>query len=256
MNELDSTKRFSNRVENYLKYRPHYPKKLLNFLKEQLQFTPSAILADIGSGTGLLTELFLENGNSVFGVEPNLEMRTAAEKLLQDYSNFNSIAATAEDTTLENQSVDFIVAGQAFHWFNWPLAKKEFFRILKPAGWVLLIWNDRDIESSSLVKEYDQMLHQFGTDYEKVNHRYVDKTVLDSFFGKDGFQIQSFDNFQIFDFEGFKGRLLSSSYAPLEGHPSYEKMLNALKSIFEKYQENQKIKFEYQTKLYYGPLPE
>ncbi|MEK7487009.1 MAG: class I SAM-dependent methyltransferase [Planctomycetota bacterium] len=250
---LDPTRRFSNRVENYLQYRPRYPQEILPFLAKEIHFSPEALVADIGSGTGFLTELLLQYGNSVFAVEPNLEMRSAAEKLLQEDPHFHSINGSAESTTLADHKIDFIFAAQAFHWFDWTHAKKEFQRILKPNGWVVLIWNDRNQQQSPLMQAYDQLLYRYGVDYEKVQQRYADKKVLESFFEPSGFRYTSFPYFQTFDYQGFQGRLLSSSYAPLEG-PNYEKMIQGLHSIFEQFQVNQQIRFDYQTQVYYGSI--
>src|SRR4026208_981769 len=139
----DPTKRFSKRVENYIQYRPKYPPAVFDFLRNELNLAPSSIIADVGSGTGISSEMFLRNGNTVFGIEPNSEMREAGERNLSQFASFKSIYGTAEATTLEDHSVDFVIAGQAFHWFDRARSRAEFFRILKKNGWVVLIWNDR-----------------------------------------------------------------------------------------------------------------
>src|SRR5215469_16795520 len=143
MTFADAKQRFSNRVTDYARYRPSYPPELLDLLRMECGLQHEQNIADIGSGTGLLTKLFLENGNRVFGVEPNGEMRSAGEEVLRGYPNFTSIDGSAEATTLADSSVDFISAGQAFHWFDVELARGEFRRILKPGGWVVIVWQDR-----------------------------------------------------------------------------------------------------------------
>ena len=250
---IDSTKRFSRRVDNYIRYRPGYPPDVLNLLKEQCGLTAAFIVADIGSGTGILTELFLRNGNPVVGVEPNREMREAAERLLDNYPNFTSISGTAEATTLSERSVDFITASQAFHWFDREQSRREFVRILKPGGWVVLIWNDREL-TSQFARDYEHLLRSYGTDYKDVNHKGVNARVLVPFFGSNSFELACFPNRQIFDWEGLKGRLLSSSYAPEPGHPQHAPMLEALNTLFSRYQTNGKVTFEYNTVVYYGRL--
>jgi ubiquinone/menaquinone biosynthesis C-methylase UbiE len=247
------TQRFSSRVENYVKYRPRYPQAVINHLRETCQLTPESIVADIGSGTGFLTKLFLQNENCVYGVEPNQPMREAGERFLKDYPHFTSVAGTAEETTLPNASVDFIVAGQAFHWFDRETTKTEFKRILKPQGWVVLIWNDRRTNSTPFLVAYEQLLETYGTDYGRVNHKQIDKTILDSFFDSDCQQV-SFYNAQNFDFEGLKGRLLSSSYTPEAEDLRYEAMLSKLRKIFNMHQIDEKVVFEYDTQVYYGRL--
>ena len=249
----DATKRFSNRVENYVKYRPHYPKEIIAYLKEHINLLPECVIADIGSGTGISTELFLQNGNKVYGIEPNKEMREAAEKYLEQYKYFISVAGTAEDTLLESNSMDIIVCGQAFHWFDVEKAKVEFKRILKENGYVILIWNSRKIDTSDFLIAYEKLLLQFGTDYEKVVHKTLesgDDKTIEWFFAPNKSYVHSFKNMQIFDFEGVKGRLLSSSYAPIDN----EEMLVELKNIFDKHNQNGSVAFEYETKIYWGKL--
>lgn len=251
---LNSTQRFSNRVENYIKYRPHYPPAILDLLRRECQLTPTSVIADIGSGTGILTELLLHGGGTVVGVEPNKEMREAAEKLLSNYPTFRSVTGTAEATTLPDHSIDVITAGQAFHWFDRTKTRAEFLRILKPRGWVVLIWNDRNVTDRPFFQAYENLLVTYGTDYEAVGHQHTYIETIGSFFGATGFQQAHFPNEQIFDLEGLKGRLLSSSYAPVPGHPKHVPMLDALAGIFSEYEAGGKVAFEYDTTVYYGQL--
>jgi SAM-dependent methyltransferase len=250
----DPTKRFSSRVGNYIKYRPGYPVQIVDFLKHECALTAATLITDVGSGTGKLAELFLANGNQVLGVEPNQAMREAGERLLAPFPKFKSLAATAEATTLPDHSVDMVTAGQAFHWFDKTAARHEFQRILKPGGFVVLIWNDRKTEGSPFLQAYEELLMTFGTDYQDVNHRHVDAKILDSFFGSGGFKQHSISNEQHFDFEGLKGRLLSSSYAPEAGHPRHQPMLERLQTVFQAHQQNGKVAMEYDTLIFYGKL--
>ena len=251
---LDPTQRFSSRVENYVKYRPSYPAAILDLLATECGLTPDSIIADIGSGTGILTELFLKNGHRVYGIEPNREMREAGEHFLKDYARFISLAAAAEATTLADHSIDFVTAGQAFHWFDRDRARAEFKRVLRPHGWVTLIWNERRTTSTPFQQEYEQLLRTYATDYAVVDHKQVDEDVLQSFYGSADFRLTTLANQQIFDFEGLKGRLLSSSYAPEAGHPNHLPMFEELRRIFETHQINDRVSFEYDTQVYYGRL--
>lgn len=251
---LNPTQRFSTRVGNYVRYRPSYPAAIVAFLVDVCGLTPSSVVADIGSGTGLLAELFLKNGNPLFGVEPNAEMRAAGERLLQAYSNFTSIDGKAEATGLAPQSADIITAGQAFHWFDRQRSRTEFARILRPEGWVVLIWNERRVSSTPFLQAYEQVLRNYSSEYETLNHREVDHVGLAEFFGPSGFKRHSFENQQLFDFEGVQGRLLSSSYTPESSDPRYEPMLEALRTAFETYQVEGNIVFEYDTHVYCGRL--
>jgi SAM-dependent methyltransferase len=253
---LDPTQRFSSRVDNYIKYRPHYPRAVLNLFRRECGLAPTAVVADIGSGTGILTELLLQNGNRVFAVEPNREMREAAERLLKSHPLFHSVSGTAEATTLKPESVDLITAGQSFHWFDQDKTRTEFCRILKPGGCVALVWNDRDAISQPFSRAYEQLVQAFGTDYAAATHRQIDANVIGSFFGANGFKSATFPNEQAVDEEGLKGRLMSSSYAPEPGHPKHEPMLKALRELFEKYQTGGTVAFDYHTIVYYGRLVE
>jgi SAM-dependent methyltransferase len=246
--------RFSSRVENYIRYRPGYPSGVMEMLTSECGLTDKSSVADIGSGTGILSELFLKNANRVFGVEPNRVMREAGERLLKNYANFTSVDGTAEATTLPDRSVDLITAGQAFHWFDRERARPEFARILKPDGWVVIIWNDRQTETSAFLREYEQLLQKCGTDYAAVDHRNVDAAALAAFFAPRPFTFREFANQQVLDFDGVQGRLLSSSYAPEPGQPNHQPMLNALRVIFNKYQTNGRVNFAYATQMYFGHI--
>lgn len=251
---IDSKERFSNRVENYVRYRPGYPKQVLETLREECGLAPDSMVADIGSGTGILTKLFLENGNEVCGVEPNTRMREAGEEYLKSFPRFRSVNGTAESTTLASRSVDFVVAGQAFHWFDAQKARAEFARILKPDGWVAIIWNNREKDASPFLRDYESLLRAYGTDYEQVAQKYPENDPLERFFGEGASRARSFANRQQFDFDGLRGRLLSSSYAPAEGHPNHEAMLAELRRIFEQHARDERVVFEYTTKLYFGHI--
>jgi SAM-dependent methyltransferase len=250
----DSTRRFSSRVDNYVKYRPPYPPEVVALLAAKCGLTPNTLVADIGAGTGLLAELFLKGGYRVFGVEPNREMREAGERLLADYPQYTGIDGTAEATTLGDHSADIITAGQAFHWFDRTKARAEFARILRPGGWVALVWNERRVDSTLFLQAYEQLLRSYSSEYETLNHRQIDQATIAAFFEPGTFALQSFVNTQIFDFEGVKGRLLSSSYTPEPGQPTYQPMLDELAAIFQQYQVDDAVAFEYDTKVYYGQL--
>jgi SAM-dependent methyltransferase len=251
--EKDPLKRFSIRVENYIKYRPRYPKEVLDLMRDQLHLNSSSVIADVGSGTGLSADPFLLNGNKVFGVEPNPEMRAAAERLLAQYRKFMSIDGKAERTNLADKSVDFVLAGQAFHWFERELCRIEFKRILREPGWVILLWNERR-QDTSFSNAYESLLKMYAIDYEEVDHRLVTTEVLTDFFQGSELHFKMFDNEQIFDFEGLTGRVLSCSYMPTAEHPTFSKMMNALRELFDRFQESGKVVMGYNTLMYWGRL--
>jgi len=248
---MDPVKRFSKRVETYSKYRPGYPPAVVDFLTAQCGLSPDSVIADVGSGTGILSELFLKNGNQVFGVEPNREMREAGERILADYSSFKSVEGSAESTSLSDKSVDFITAAQAFHWFDHERTRTEFARILKPYGWIILLWNERRTDSTPFLRDYEELLLAYGTDYKEVRHENVYESIA-AFFAPQTINLQSFENKQVFDYDGLKGRLVSSSYVPAPGQPHFAEMLDALQILFELHQEDGHVVVEYDTRVYYG----
>jgi SAM-dependent methyltransferase len=254
MPDTNPTARFGNRVADYVATRPGYPPGVLDIIRAEAGLTHSSVIADIGSGTGLLTEMFLRNGNTVFGVEPNAEMRAAGEQLLAGYPNFHSVVGTAEATTLPDASNDLIVAGQAFHWFDPPRARIEFRRILRLNAYVALMWNTRRLDTSPFLRAYEALLEQFGTDYREVVHTNVDHAKLSAFFGSGGFKSFKVDNEQLFDREGLRGRLQSSSYTPTPGHPNFEPMMSELNRLFDSLNDCGWVRFEYDTELYVGRL--
>jgi len=246
----DTISRFSNRVANYVKYRPGYPPQVIDLFKSEISLTPASVIADIGSGTGLSTRPFLENGNQVYGVEPNPVMRQAAEDYLKDFPNFISHDGTAENTNLSDGSVDFVIAAQAFHWFDPDKTRSEFQRILKPGGYIALIWNERQLDTTEFLKQYEALLLKYATDYDKVRHENIDQQRLGAFFGAD-YRRSTFPNEQEFDFQGLRGRLLSASYMPAEDDPRFSSLENELKELFAKHSENDRIKLLYDTNIYF-----
>jgi SAM-dependent methyltransferase len=252
--ETDSKERFSNRVGDYVRYRPGYPREILDVLREECGLTAGSVVVDVGSGTGLLAQLFLENGNVVYGVEPNAAMRDAGEQFLKEYPHFSSVAGSAEATTLPDACGDFVVAGQAFHWFEAKAARAEFRRVLNPRGWVAVVWNERVSDRTEFQREYEQLLRTYSTEYEKVAARYPRDERMNEFFGHGACGMKSFANAQTFDFDGLRGRLLSSSYAPPKGHLKHERMLAALGRLFNAHAEDGRVRFEYETHLHYGRL--
>lgn len=247
----NTVERFSNRVENYVKYRPGYPPEILELFRIEMNLQKTSRVADVGSGTGISAKLFLENGNPVFGVEPNVLMREAAENFLKDFPNFKSVDGTAENTNLPDKSVDFVIAAQAFHWFDKEKTRAEFKRILRPNGFVVLIWNERQLDTNKFLREYENLLIKFGTDYEKVRHDNISEKSLSDFFQAD-FRQKTYLNIQTLDFEGLKGRMLSASYMPAENDSNFEPMIVELRGLFDKYAENGKIQVLYNTNVYYS----
>jgi SAM-dependent methyltransferase len=254
MTFTDSKQRFSNRVADYVHYRPGYPSAIRDVLRTECGLRPGHVIADIGSGTGFLSELFLKNGNRVFGVEPNEAMRQAGEEYLASYDGFASINGSAESTTLDDASVDFVSSGQAFHWFDQNAARAEFIRILKPTGWVVVVWNERLTDTTPFLLGYEALLRTFGTDYARVKESYPSEQHMHDFFGAIPYNSRTLPNFQEFDFEGVAGRLRSSSFIPAADNPNFAPMMEELQRIFTAYNQDNRVRLEYSTHVYFGHL--
>lgn len=248
-----STERFSDRVENYVRYRPTYPLEVVDTLRRHCRLEGEQVVADIGSGTGLLSALLLEGGFRVLAVEPNKEMRLAAERKLGGNPRFNSVTGTAERSGLADESIDLITAAQAFHWFREDETRKEFRRVLKADGWVALVWNQRKTGTPFLTA-YESVLHQHAPDYARSRHMNTGEDVIGRFFGRGGFELFSFENRQHFDLDGLKGRLQSSSYAPTPDQPQYAALTSSLEAAFDAHAVDGQIAFEYDTRLYVARL--
>ncbi|HLK70025.1 MAG TPA: class I SAM-dependent methyltransferase [Bryobacteraceae bacterium] len=251
--DVNPTGRFSSRVADYIRYRPSYPDGVIPMLERECGLRPGARIADIGSGTGLLAQLFLRFGCEVWGVEPNAEMRHAGERLLAGEGKFHSVEGRAEQTGLPAAGIDLVAAGQAFHWFDAAAARAEFRRILRPPGWVVLVWNERLVEGRFL-EEYEALLNRYSTEYAQVDHRRMDAGVMDEFFGPGQWKLEAMPNAQYFDLDGLLGRLDSSSYAPAPGTDSHAQITAALGELFARSQQNGVVPFLYETKIYVGNI--
>jgi SAM-dependent methyltransferase len=248
------TQRFSNRVENYVKFRPGYPDEAISFLVKEAKLSIHSVIADVGSGTGIFTRLLLDQGFTAYAVEPNDAMRESAGKQLHTYPNFHSVNGTAELTTLSNHSIDLVVCAQAFHWFDQQKTKIEFKRILKPNGLVALIWNNRQIDIDEFAIAYELLLQQQGSDYKEVNHRNITDVDFSNFFKNGKYQLAKYTNVQVFDEDGLVGRAFSSSYIPPKDTEAGAVFLEALKQLFAQYQVEGTVNFQYQTEVYWGKV--
>ncbi|MGD1905129.1 MAG: class I SAM-dependent methyltransferase [Leptolyngbyaceae cyanobacterium] len=244
----DPTQRFSSRVADYVKYRPTYPPQLLNALQERL--SSAATVADIGSGTGIFTRLLLDKGFTVFAVEPNDAMGHQAEADLSTYPHFRSVAGRAEATTLPNHSVDCITCAQAFHWFATPAAVSEFQRILRPGGFVALIWNQRRIQGSSFTEGYEALLREYAIDYPKVRHENITGDRIRQLFSGFDLSTTTYDNHQDLGWQGLKGRLESCSYCPPIDHPHYQPLFAKLQSLFADQARSGQVRMVYDVLVY------
>ena len=246
---MDNTRRFSDRVEDYIRYRPHYPPSLVAELQNAFGFKPEDVVADIGAGSGISSLPFLEYGNLLFAVEPNEEMRSAAERLHARFTNHTSIAGTAEATTLPAGTIDVVFCGQAFHWFDPIRAKAEFNRILKPGGHIVLAWNERKADAP-FARAYNELLLAYLPEYAMSKHRSISTEVLGQFFAPRSLQIIRLSNFQHFDLAGLKGRLKSASYFPASGELTGF-IMRKMEVLFQQYADNGQIRFDYDTKIYW-----
>src|SRR5487761_355900 len=245
------TQRFTGRAETYSRYRPTYPNQFLDVLKKEANFDSNKIVADIGSGTGILSKLFLENGNRVFGVEPNEDMRSVAESNLGHFQRFASIKGTAENTTLEDRSVDLISIAQALHWFDSKRSWKEFSRIIKRGGYLCILYNDRKTDDASgIMQRYEEIIDKHARN--KPNLERVEDDILSKFFSGWSFKKFSIPNKQGLGFEGLVGRVCSASYMPQPNQEGFSEAKKELGDMFSKHQEDNKITLSYETNIFLG----
>lgn len=250
---LGPTQRFSTRVENYIRYRPGYPEALAPLLEERGTLRPGDVIADLGFGTGLLSERFLQRGHTVHGIEPNAPMREAGRRMTADRP-CRVVDGSAEATGLDDSSIDLIAAAQAFHWFDLEPTVAEMRRILRPRGRVALVWNVRDEQGDRFMAEYEALLAEHGTDYRNVGAHGVDTETRERMFGPDAGRFDRLPNEQRLDREGLLGRVLSASYAPEPGHPGHAPMVEALDRLFHRHESGGQVALRYRTEVYHGTL--
>jgi SAM-dependent methyltransferase len=248
------TERFTSRAASYRRHRPGYPGEIVGLLARECGLDAHSIVADIAAGTGLLTEIFLDQNYAVVAVEPNEAMREACEELAEQDPRLQCIPGTAEATGLASNSVDLITVGQAMHWFDLKQTRIEFSRVLTPSGWCAVIYNNRRMGGDSFHEDYEQILTSFGTDYENVKGSHLAEVKLKAFFAPEEMKIATFPNAQDLTLEGLEGRILSSSYMPQPGHPRYEAMHKKIEDLFAREQKNNHVRIEYDCTVAYGRL--
>lgn len=251
--QTPAVERFTSRVDDYARYRPGYPPEVLTLLREMTGLAPGWRIADVGSGTGIATAVFLDDRLEVFAVEPNRGMRKAAEARLGGRAGFHSVDGTAESTGLVAGTIDLVVAAQAFHWFDRDAARREMARVLRPDGWVALIWNVRQIESSEFLRELEALLLDYSIDYARVRHENVTDEIVRAFIPRD-YAKRSVEHAQEFDLEGLRGRIASASYVPAPGHPAHEPLFAELAQLFERCQEGGRVRIVYDAVVHAGRL--
>jgi SAM-dependent methyltransferase len=251
---VDSKQRFSSRADAYARYRPGYPAAVADGLRARCGLPDGTAAADIGSGTGTFTRCLLAAGFRVSAVEPNAAMRLCAESNLGSDPRFRSVDGSAETTGLGAGSVDLVTAAQAFHWFDQTQAGIEWRRILRPRGWIALIWNERDKRCSGFGRDYQALLLEYATDPRLVDRDHDQPRRIDRLFEPGGCDRVAYGHRQLLDLDGLRGRLLSSSYAPEAGHPRHAPMMQDLERLYWRHQRDHRVSFEYETRVYFGQL--
>ncbi len=244
--------RFAGLAGIYAKSRPGYPAAALDFIMTRCGLDRSSLLVDIGCGTGISSRLFSVRGVQVIGVEPNGDMRARAEAESQQASEPKPIyrAGRAEATGLRDATADAVLAAQAFHWFDKPAALREFHRILKPGGWAVLMWNERD-QNDPFTAAYGEALRTLPEtdEVEGARSRAGDALLISPLFRDT--QRVLFANEQVLDEEGLLGRAFSASYAPRQADQAAV-FAAKLKAVYASYQEQGHVVLRYQTSVYLG----
>jgi SAM-dependent methyltransferase len=252
--QLSPTERFTNRAELYARHRPGYPRSIVDVLHKECGLTSESRIADIAAGTGLLTKIFLEHLNPVIAIEPNAAMLAYLATLQNAFPNLSARSGTAEASGLPDQSVDFIVVGQAMHWFDLEKTREEFKRILQPDGWVVVIYNERRRDGDAFHGGYEDLLETYGANYQEVQSRHLTETMREAFFSPCAMERMVIENAQDLDLEGLTGRIVSSSYMPTDKDATYPAMMKAINSLFEKSERSGKVRLEYACSVSFGHL--
>lgn len=251
---LDSTQRFSDRVEAYLAGRPRYPAAIVDDLAQKAGLTPRALIADIGVGTGLSAEPFLAAGYRVIGVEPNAAMRAAGAEFLGRFENYQAHNGTADDTGLTAATIDLVIAAQAFHWFEPTDFRTESLRILKPGGWAALIWNDREIAGTPFLSGYEALLLEYGDDYRAIRYKHEGTEAIPVYFGGRAPTVTAFRHSRRMDRAAVFALAQSASYLPALGKPRHEELMTALGLLFDRCAEDGAIEMRYTCRVHAAPL--
>ena len=249
----NNTDKFTGRSDDYVKYRPSYPVALLDAISERCPLRAGTMVADVGAGTGILSHTLLERGCTVLSVEPNADMRSAADEQLSKFGNALVLPGTGEATGLVAQSVDLVTVAQAFHWMSPLETRAEFSRILKPGGWVALIWNIRNVDIP-FGAAYEEALTVCPNHHSHSHHTRTGDDTIAAFFGAGGFEQLTFENPQKLDLVGLLGRLRSTSYAPTPDDPLYEPLIEKVTAIFNEHADDGEVTFAYDTRLYIGQV--
>ena len=252
--QLGATERFSDRADAYVRGRPSYPQALVEQLQNIGALQRGQTVVDVGVGTGFSAEPFLRSGYTVIGVEPNEPMRIAGDQQLREFATYRSVAGTAEATTLPDDAADLVIAGQAFHWFDVSRAAIEARRILRPGGWVALIWNDRQSTGSAFLAGYEALLRTHGIDYAKLVHRHVDDKAIAQFCAPAQAAVATFDNPRNLQREDLLALARSASYLPPHGDPRHATMLLTLNTLFDLHAKNGTVQMMYRTRMHYAQI--
>lgn len=235
----------------YAKARPDYAPACIEWLYGGVGMKPGCVIADVGSGTGIFAKALLARGSTVYAVEPNADMRHAAEQSLSGFPNFYSVNGTAEQTTLAAHSVDFITAAQAFHWFDAPGFKAECRRIIKAGGKAVLVWNAR-IGASELVKENAAVCEKYCPAFNGFSGGLEHIEAAIGRFFDNRFEKKRFTNDLLFDKPKFINRSLSASYAPKKTDSGYAGFVSELEQLFDRYAVDGMLTMPNETIAYLG----
>lgn len=252
--DMKPTERFSTRVEAYREHRPRYPREIVNVLRRECGLTAELTIADVAAGTGLLAEIFLENGNTVIAVEPNAAMREACKELREEFPRLRCVDGTAEATGLADGFVDMVSVGQAMHWFDLEAARRELARILRPDGWCVVVDNCRRMGGDAFHDGYERLLTDYGVEYHAVKDLYLNREKLAAFFAPSAMRYVTLPNHQFLALDGLRGRVLSSSYMPQPGDASYPATTDAVDALFARHERDGVVRMEYETAICCGLL--
>lgn len=252
--DIKNVEKFTGKAKIYNKYRSSYANNCIEDIIKDRNISNQTIIADIGAGTGKLTEQFLEKGIKVIAVEPNKDMLNMARENLSKYGELIEFKEeAAEATKIENKSIDIIVVAQAFHWFDKELFKKECKRILKSDGLIAIMWNFIDYKQELEGKIIDIHKKYTTLSFNASEEKKRDEEIAE-FFGENNYELKIYENNYLEDYERFLGKQLSMSYALKKEDEKYNEYIGAFKKLFDKYGKDGIIEVHNNTYCYFGKL--
>ena len=249
---FDNINKFNKMQNDYSKYRPNYSNEAIEYILNLQNVDNEFKVADIGAGTGKLSLPFVKRGLKLYGIEPNKDMYEKLLENMKEYSDFFGILGYSEKTYLDNKSIDLIVVGQAFHWFNIDEFKIECKRVLKDDSYIAILYNNGDY-SKEVINKIHELSRRYCPEYKgSSGGLYNNEDIFNNFFKE--YNKIIFKNDYKLTLDQFIGLNFSASYAPKENEENHDIYLSKLEEVFNTYQEDGYLTMPNNTILRIGKI--